>query len=298
MKRSALLLLVVLFFLALQVHAQGVPARSSSGVGPSEQRVQKLDAAEFNVLFQDALSAGDTLEQERILRSWKASGQSNANWYAARLNFGFFKARRSMISLTKDAPPGERMAFEDSAGQLAGYIGNTVWYDSLESALALQSIELGIARYPARLDLRFGKAHVLFEMQRWDAFAETLEEAIAYGAHSQHQWLWTDDLPGPPNEAAFLSSIQGYQGRLYNAGNDALLPYMRRIAEAVLRHNPKHLESLSNMAISYLAIGSDLKGLQWLLRAEAVAPYDPIVLNNIAVTYMRLEQTKKSHRLL
>jgi len=83
----------------------------------------------------------------------------------------------------------------------------------------------------------------------------------------------------------FFLSIQSYQLRLYNTGNDDLLENMREIANEVLKHYPNHIPSLSNISISYLVTGKFDKGIETLLKAEKINPKDFIVLSNIAHGY-------------
>lgn len=45
---------------------------------------------------------------------------------------------------------------------------------------------------------------------------------------------------------------------------------------------PNHVESLNNVALTYLVAGNYDKALFYLLRDETLAPKDVIVLNNIA----------------
>lgn len=82
-----------------------------------------------------------------------------------------------------------------------------------------------------------------------------------------------------------LSSVQEYQGRLYETENDSLLDNMKRIAETVLKYYPDHVMSLSDLAIVYLLRKQYDKALEPLLKAEKLSPEDEIVLNNIAQAY-------------
>jgi tetratricopeptide (TPR) repeat protein len=251
-------------------------------------------AAAFATAFAKAFDSGDTVRQLDILLQWKTAAPANGDWYAARFNYGYARARTRMMTMQSERPSGESFAFSDSTGETVGYIGETVLIDSAKVALAMQAIDEGIERFPDRLDLRLGKAYALREMQDWSALTETLVQCIRQTHSKSRNWLWTSDQPGPPSLAHVMSIVQSYQNTLYQTGDDRLLPYMRRIALAALDKDPVHLESLSNMAISYMAQGSHLKGLEWLLRAEAVAPSDPIVLNNIAIAYLHLEQPHKA----
>ena len=60
---------------------------------------------------------------------------------------------------------------------------------------------------------------------------------------------------------------------------------MRKIATTILDYYPEHIESLSNLSITYLLLGEFDKGIEPLLKAEKINPEDYIVLSNIAHGY-------------
>jgi tetratricopeptide (TPR) repeat protein len=82
-----------------------------------------------------------------------------------------------------------------------------------------------------------------------------------------------------------LGTIQSYQVQLYNTGDDSLLNDMGKIASAVLKYYPDHIESLSNLSVVYLLQKEYEKALEILLRAEKINPEDYIILSNIAQAY-------------
>ncbi|MBW7869086.1 MAG: tetratricopeptide repeat protein, partial [Brumimicrobium sp.] len=89
-------------------------------------------------------------------------------------------------------------------------------------------------------------------------------------------------------------TIQDYQFKLYNTENDDLLDNMKRIAEAVLKHYPDNIESLSNISIVFILQKQYDKAIEALLKAEKINPKDCIVLSNIAFAYKQKGDTKKA----
>ena len=69
---------------------------------------------------------------------------------------------------------------------------------------------------------------------------------------------------------------------------------MRDIANKILEFYPDHIESLSNISITYLLTGEFEKGVEILLKAEKIAPKDVVILNNIAHGYRLSENNEKS----
>ena len=60
---------------------------------------------------------------------------------------------------------------------------------------------------------------------------------------------------------------------------------MREIANEILKYYPNHIESLSNLSITYLLTGEYDKGIDALKKAEKINPKDFIILSNIAQGY-------------
>src|SRR6185436_6293790 len=93
------------------------------------------------------------------------------------------------------------------------------------------------------------------------------------------------------NAKGFLiESMQDYINTIYNAEDNALLPYMRQISETVLKYEPNHVISLANIALTYAIEENYDKALLYLLKAEKIDPKDVIVLNNIAEIYIRKKE--------
>ena len=116
-------------------------------------------------------------------------------------------------------------------------------------------------------------------------FTSEILKTIEFSAKNNNNWTWTNNEKYDSGEKEFLLGIQSYQLQLYNTGNDDLLKNMREIANKVLEHYPNHIESLSNLSITYLLTEEYDKGIEPLLKAEKINPKDYIVLGNIALGY-------------
>jgi len=143
--------------------------------------------------------------------------------------------------------------------------------------------------HPNRLDMRFGKIYVLGRIAHWAEFTKAIVETIEYSGENKNQWTWTKNDVKEDGENFLLSSIQTYQLQLYNTENDSLLVNMQEIANTILAIYPNHIESLSNLSITYLLAGDYDAGLIPLLKAEKIDPNDAIVLSNIARAYILKE---------
>jgi tetratricopeptide (TPR) repeat protein len=235
--------------------------------------------------FQKYLQTDDTIKQLEILKQWEGSNPRDPELYTSYFNYFFSKSKKEILTLNKEKPEGESLVFTDSLNQTAGYIGSQINFDELELEKGFNKISEGIELYPNRLDMRFGKIYAYGQLKKWDNFTEEIIKAVKYSKVNNNEWTWTKDEKQKDGKDFFLSSLQDYQVQLYNTGDDKLLVNMRNIASEVLKIYPNHIESLSNLALTYLITGDYNKALDPLLKAEELNPKDYIVLSNIAQGY-------------
>jgi tetratricopeptide (TPR) repeat protein len=244
--------------------------------------------------FIKYLTAKDTINQLKTLEAWQKANPDDPELYTSFFNYHFTKSREEVLSLTTDVPEGKTLEISDSTGKVAGYIGSQFSFNIKELNKGLEKINEGIRRYPNRLDMRFGKIYTLGEIKDWDNFTKEIIEAVRYSKVSDNQWTWTNNEKKKDGKAMFLGSLQDYQLQLYNLGVDSLLVHMRDIALEILKIYPNHVESLSNLSITYMMTNEYDKAIDILLQAETFAPKDPIVLMNVAHAYKMKGDKKNS----
>ena len=237
--------------------------------------------------FQKYFQTNDTINQLKTLTKWEKSNPKDAELFTSYFNYYFNKSRDEILVLEAGDPPeGEKyLTLSDSAGNYAGFMGSQINYDNSCLKKGLDKISEGISLYPNRLDMRFGKIYVLGQIKDWNSFTKEIIKTIDYSTINDNQWTWTNNEKQKDGKDFLLSSLQDYQVQIYNTGNDDLLLHMREIANEVLKYYPNHIESLSNLSVTYLLTGEYDKGIESLLKAEIINPEDYIVLSNIAQGY-------------
>jgi tetratricopeptide (TPR) repeat protein len=251
-------------------------------------------AQNFQNDFQKYVQTNDTVNQLKVLTDWGKSNPKDPELYTSYFNYHFLKSRQEMISLSTEEPEGEGFELKDSLNQTAGYLGSKIYFDKTELQKGIDKINTGIELYPNRLDMRFGKIYVYGQVENWSEFTNTIIETVEYSSKNNNKWTWTNNETKENGKDFFLSSLQDYQVQLYNTGNDDLLVNMREIANEILKYYPNHIESLSNLSVTYLLTGEYDKGIEPLLKAEKINPKDYIVLSNIAQGYKLKGDKKKS----
>jgi tetratricopeptide (TPR) repeat protein len=236
--------------------------------------------------FSRLLTKKDTAAQWQLLQNWQQADPTDAELFMAYFNYYFHASRQEMVRLSDSGSGNSSLAITDSTGEQVGFLTDDFDYDSALLEKAFQYIDKGISTYSTRLDMRCGKIYALGQIENYERFTNEIVTAIEVSNQLKSQWTWADNKKVEDPEKFFLGTIQDYVVQLYNAGDDQL-DRMRTIAQTVLKYYPKHVESLSNLAITYGLQGDYDKALQSLLQAEKLMPRDVIVLNNIATMYER-----------
>ncbi len=228
---------------------------------------------------------GDTTKQFETLISWESEDPKNPELFTSYFNYYFLKSKQEVLSLSTEEPKGESLSLQDSTGKTAGFLGSSSYFNPETFNKGIDKIDEGIKLYPNRLDMRFGKIYMLGLVKNWQGFTDEIVKAIKFSRINNNKWTWTNNEKKENGKDFLLSSIQDYQLTLYNTDNDDLLTNMRTIAQEILKFYPNHIESLSNLSVTYLLTDEYDKGIEPLLRAEKIDPTDAIVLVNIAQGY-------------
>lgn len=227
-----------------------------------------------------------------VLDVWKLATPEDAEYYVAEFNYHVNLAYNEVMGILPDLPQGEAFAITDSTGEVVGYMGSYLSWDSVHTELALQTIRKGIAAHPNRLDMHFGYIHFLGQAKYWEDFAVAIEGVLAQDAANDHHWSWSDNESF--NEPNFPSFFQDYQVALFDEQDPALFPYNIRISNAVLKYYPEDIPSISNLGvIAYYQ--EDLEGATvHFQRAVDLDPSDMIVVFNLAYMYETLGDVEKA----
>ncbi|MDB5148310.1 MAG: hypothetical protein JWQ57_2330 [Mucilaginibacter sp.] len=246
---------------------------------------QPVVAQNYMADFKALVARNDTAAAFKLLQGWQKTGMNDPDFYIATYNYYAKKGITEVLSLQKDQPDGKSLQLTDSAGKVAGYLGGgQPSYNLTYLNKGFEYIDAGIAKFPARLDMRFGKVYLLGKIENYKLFTKEIINAVTYGQTIGFKWIWSEGKPLEDPEGFMLSNIQTYVVQLYNAG-DQNMDYIRDISLAILKYKPDNVVSLSDLSISYLAKKDYAHALEALLKAEKLAPHDYIVLNNIAYCY-------------
>jgi hypothetical protein len=120
---------------------------------------------DFQLKFKKCIEIKDTSCQREILTNWEKIKPEDPELYTSYFNFHFLKARQEIVTLSKNEPSGEGFELRDSTNKIAGFMGSEIYYAPNEIKNGIDKINIGIKKYPNRLDMRFGKIYVFGEIE-------------------------------------------------------------------------------------------------------------------------------------
>lgn len=253
-----------------------------------------LYAQDYSTRFKDALNLKDTTKQLEILQEWEKNSPKDAELYISFFNYHFNRSIVEFISIDPYPTSSNSMEFSDSLGNVTGYFNSNYSINKEELQLGINYINRGIKLHPNRLDMRFGKVYAYGESEDWEAFKETIIATVKHSKKNKNKWLWAEGESLEDPKEFMLTTIQSYVLQLYDTNVDSLLLPMREIALSIIDIYPRHVESYSNIGITYLLTQQYDLGLEALLDAEKINPEDAIVLSNIAQAYVLKQNNSKA----
>lgn len=193
----------------------------------------------------------DSVGQRNLLGEWQKKNSNDPELYTCYFNYYVQKSMSEVIRLDNDPGTGKNLQITDSANKVVGYIHGETSYNPKYLNLGFEIIDKGITIFPNRLDMRFGKIHMLGQIYNYDAFTDEIVKSIDFSSKNKNKWQWTmNELVKEPKDF-LLDNIQTYINNLFDLG-DGQSKNIRRIAEATLKNYPDHVISLSNLGISYI----------------------------------------------
>lgn len=244
-----------------------------------------VSGQQYKEKFEHLRAQNDTLQVIQLLAEWEKAAPNDPEFYVSATNFYFARARIETISLTPGQTGTQSIPLTDSTGKPAGYMNSSVDYKPDQVLLALGYLDKGIARFPTRLDMRFGKCYELQKISDYDDFTSEVIKTVEYSGQIDNKWLWMNNAALDSGEQALLETIQDYMREMYDTEIDSLLGNMKQIGEATLKLYPNCIPILSSTAVANLLTKNYDTALAYLKRAEKLNPTDFIVLNNIAQAY-------------
>ncbi|MDR3250475.1 MAG: tetratricopeptide repeat protein [Tannerella sp.] len=204
-----------------------------------------------------ALNAKNMIKAESILKAWDLADANDPELYVSYFNFFTLKSQE------KDANNPDKEFVKK----------------------ALEFIAEGVERFPTRFDMRIAEIYMLAKIKDFETLTSKVINMIDYSKKIENNWKGEDfRLVGSPFEM-LEGSVLDFQGRLYAEDNPALYQNIVRISETMLKHYPKHVQSMLNLSTVYISEKKYDKSIDILKKATEIEPSNAILLYNLGYVY-------------
>ena len=254
--------------------------------------------ADYKSEYDNLLSARNLEGIAALLPKWEKAEPKNPELYIAYFNYYLLKGQRSTHSLdTYKKDNSNSLALVDQkTNQIAGYLNNNIWYEKEDVDKALSYLEKGLKFGKSRLDMYFGRIHILGEIGEYEKQSQKIIEVLKLGKEINHKWLWSmnEVIPASESEHFFLISINEYYKAWLQKSLPQTLSAAEKTCEAQLKLYPKNIEVHNYLALAYIGQGKIQEALNVLLKADKLAKEDYTILFTMASCYETLKQYDKA----
>lgn len=252
--------------------------------------------ADDKSIYLDLLDNNKLEELHSHITRWEEKEPENPEMFIAYFNYYLRKGYSSGVQLNTQPPvEGQHLAITDpDTGEIVGYMYDSTSYNPEDLAMALIYLNKGLKLSPDRLDMHFGKIHILQQVQDYENQSAALIDALKQSMENNNKWYWSDNEELKDGAEFFLGNIQDYYNTWLKVRSESSLTAVKEAGIIQIQFYPNHVYGYNNVAYGHLIKGELTEALEYLLAAEKIDGDDAIVINNIALCYKNLNETEKA----
>jgi len=230
------------------------------------------------------------------LQLWQKNEPNNPEMFIAYFNYFIYRNKFSGISIDKEKKGTEpTLAITDQqSGEIVGYMNDSTQYDTDDVLTAVEYLNKGLIIAPNRLDMHFGKIHILNDIGFYEMAGKELFVTLETSKKINNNWLWANNEIIENGELFFIDNIQDYYSLWLNASTEEAYNQIKLCAEKQLELYPENIYAHNILAVYYSMNNQFQEALKYFLQAENINPDDCIVLTNIGRVYLNLNDKQKA----
>jgi tetratricopeptide (TPR) repeat protein len=254
----------------------------------------------YNSVYQETYTALFTEkkydELYEHLKIWEEHEPDNPEMFIAYFNYFIFREKWSGVSIDRNMKgDGPALSINDpETGETVGYINDSVQYNIDDIIIAVEYLDRGLRIAPDRLDMHFGKIHILNENGYYNDAGSELYTTLAISKEIDNNWLWSGNEKVNDGEYFLLNSINDYYRFWLNTQTEESLDQIKKCTSKQIELYPEVIYSYNFLAIYYSMKNQLQETLKYFLQAETIDPDDCIVLLNIGRTYFNINDKGKA----
>ena len=237
-------------------------------------------------------------EAAALLETWQKENEKDPELYVCYFNMYMQKGSQEIMHLEPTLPAnysGQYMTGRNDDGEPI-YLYSGVEYDDENCDKAIEYIDKGLSYNPKRLDMHFGKAHLLFLRQQYENQVQVIKNVFELNKKYKNEWLWTKNESIEALGVGFGESIHEYILKWYNTGDSSTFKYMQEVSILYADNFPEDPIAFNDAGISSMLIG-DLKTARiYFEKGYNLNPSDMLILSNLARACYNLGETEASKK--
>lgn len=253
-------------------------------------------AAHDRDIYLNMLKNRQFSEMENHLLQWQEKDSNNPELYIAFFNYYLQRNMKSGLAIDKsiDTSKPHMVITDPDTGEIVGYMGDRHYYDFNDVERAFEYLDTGLTYGPDRLDMYFGKAHVLQEIGEFERQSRVLIQALHKSIENNNNWKWTLDEPVRDSLDFFLNNMQNYYHYWFQIGSAESMQAILDTATVQTELYPDNLIGINNLSMYYIQHENFTKALELLLTGHELDKNDHIIIANIGMLYLRLDQNNNA----
>lgn len=225
------------------------------------------------------------------LLTWEKEAPEDAELIIAFFNYYLRKGYAPGLAFKSrlDRKAESALAITDPVtGEILCYLADNPGYIEDDLRKAFEYINRGLVLYPDRLDMHFGRIHLLGQIGDYESQGKGVASVLDLSRENSNNWKWSDGERLPAGEDFMLNTMQDYIQNWFQSGTAAGMEAARFIGEREISLYPDQVFGYNNLALYYALDRRYKEALEIFKKGEERFPEDCIVLLNIAYTYLQL----------
>jgi tetratricopeptide (TPR) repeat protein len=233
------------------------------------------------------LDEGKFPELEQHLIKWQRADGKDPEVYIAWFNYYINRKMKTgmAIDASIDTKKPYMIITDPESGKVVGYLGDKVYYDYEDVMSAIGYLDAGLCLASNRLDMHFGKIHILGAIGEYEKQAAVVNQVLERAVKNRHQWLWNQNKSLPDGKQFLLDNVQHYHESWFQQKTKASMDAILAVSVKQIALFPDQMSGYNVLSYYYNIQNRKDEAMRVLLKAYSVKKDDYIIIGNIGMLY-------------
>lgn len=235
-------------------------------------------------------------QMEAHLAHWRTSQPEDPDAWILSANWSFEQAQSESIAVTtQPAREGDLAVTDPKTGKTVGSLSTSTRADPERLKTATGLLREAAKRWPQRLDIHCGLAHMLEASGAWGEQLDAMRALLAAVREHPGKLRWCHGEPLDAPESAFVASkLHSYALHQFEKETPETDARFHTVAKLIVASFPDSALGHNDLAIFH-GLKKNWRAVQTALEAAAkAAPEDALVWANLGDNSVRLSNAKRA----